>query len=305
MSMRILVTGGAGFIGSHVVDGYVAAGHRVTVLDDLSTGRRENVNPKAQFVKADIQDPALGRLFRTRRFDVVNHHAAHIDVRRSVADPQRDARVNILGLLNLLDLSRLTGVKKIIFAASGGTYYGECGRPAVETDPPGPLSPYGVTKLAGEHYLRAYRSLHGLNFTALRYANVYGPRQNPEGEGGVVAIFCRRLLTGNPLWVYGNGRQRRDYVFVDDVAQANRAALRRGADESVNIGTGRESSVNDLVQILRSLHGGGTALRKPPRTGELFRSCLNVAKAARCLGWRPRVALAEGLAATYRHIAAR
>jgi UDP-glucose 4-epimerase len=302
--VKILVTGGAGFIGSHVVDAYVAAGHAVTVVDDLSTGKRENLNPKARFVKADIGAPALRELFRRGRFDVVNHHAAQIDVRRSVADPLNDARINVLGLIHVLELARAHGVKKMIFSASGGTYYGECPRPAREAAVPVPLSPYGVSKLASEHYLRAYRSLHGLDYTVLRYGNVYGPRQDPHGEAGVVAIFCQRLLAGEPLWIFGDGRQKRDYVFVEDVARASVAALRRGGGEAINIGTGRAVSVNELARALARVHGGRPRVQhKPARPGELFQSRMDVRKARRVLGWRAEVELAEGLARTHRHIA--
>jgi UDP-glucose 4-epimerase len=302
--MRILVTGGAGFIGSHVVDAYVGAGHEVTVVDDLSSGKRRQVNPAARFVRADIRDERLERVFRKWRFEVVNHHAAQMDVRRSVEDPRFDADVNVRGLLNILELARKHGIGKMILAASGGTYYGECGRPARESDPPRPLSPYGITKLAGEHYLRAYSALHGIDFTILRYGNVYGPRQDPHGEAGVVAIFCQRLLAAQPVLVFGDGRQQRDYVFVADVARANLAALRHGKNEALNIGTGRASSVNVLYKLLRRIHGGGAHELRPPRPGELFRSCLDIRRAGAVLGWRPRMALDEGLRRTYRFIAA-
>lgn len=302
--MNILVTGGAGFIGSHIVDAYVAGGHRVTIVDDLSTGKRKSLNPRARFVKGDIRDKGLSRLFKRDQFDVVNHHAAQMDVRRSVNDPVFDASVNVIGLLNLLDLSRQSGVKKFIFAASGGTYYGECDRLAREEDPAQPLSPYGVTKLAGEHYIRAYGALHGLAFTVLRYGNVYGPRQDPHGEAGVVAIFCQRLLAGEPVSIYGTGKQQRDYVFVRDVARANVAALTKAPGESVNIGTGKATDVNRLFKILSKCHGGASNIKyKPLRSGELFRSVLNVSRASRVLGWKARMSLDVGLAETYRHIA--
>jgi UDP-glucose 4-epimerase len=299
-SLHILVTGGAGFIGSHIVDAYLQAGHRVTVVDNLSTGKEANLSPGARFVKADIGDPVLGRLFAGGRFDVVNHHAAQMDVRRSVADPAMDARTNVLGLLNLLELSRRNGVGKIIFAASGGTYYGECRLPARESDPPAPLSPYGVSKLAGEHYIRAYGALHGLRFTVLRYGNVYGPRQDPHGEAGVVAIFCRRLSSGASVSIFGDGRQQRDYVHVSDVVRANGLALRRGDGESLNVGTGRAVSVNELFKTLKAASGSGSAAKRcPSRPGELLRSVLNVARAKKVLGWTPRVSLEKGLRETF------
>lgn len=301
--MKILVTGGAGFIGSHVVDAYVAAGHRVTVVDDLSTGRKGNLNPRARFVRADLGSPVLEKVFKEGRFDVVNHHAAQIDVRRSVADPMLDARVNVLGLLHVLELCRRNAVKKIIFSASGGTYYGECGHPARETAPPAPLSPYGVAKLAGEHYLRAYRDLHGLRYTVFRYGNVFGPRQDPHGEAGVVAIFCNRLLSGEPVLIFGNGKQQRDYVYVGDVARANLLALRRGVDDVFNIGTGRALSVNDLFAALKKASGVSVPFeRRPARPGELFRSVLDASKARRALGWSPQVSLEGGLRKTFSFI---
>lgn len=304
--MRILVTGGAGFIGSHIVDSYLNQGHQVTVVDDFSTGHRFNLNSRVHLINLDIRERSLSRVFKQDRFDVVNHHAAQLDVRKSVSDPAFDASVNILGLLNLLELSRLNKVKKFIFAASGGTYYGECDRPAREEFPAQPLSPYGVTKLAGEHYVRAYGALHGLKFTILRYGNVYGPRQDPHGEAGVVAIFCQRLLAGQTAFIFGNGKQERDYVFVGDVARANVSALLKANGESINIGTGKAADVNRLFKILSVCHGKPSAFeRKPPRNGELFRSVLNVSKAARVLGWKPNVSLEDGLAETYRHISAK
>ncbi len=298
--MNILVTGGAGFIGSHVVDAYVAAGHRVTVVDDLSRGQRERLNPKARFVRADVGSPALRALFRRGKFQAVNHHAAQIDVRRSVEDPAFDARVNLLGLLNLLELSRRHGVRRFIFAASGGTYYGECGRrPARESDRPSPLSPYGITKLSSEFYLRAYAALHGLRYAVLRYANVYGPRQDPHGEAGVVAIFCQRMLRGEPVVLYGRGAPLRDYVYAGDVARANVLALKRGTNDAVNVGTRRATSVRELFDILaREIGYDREPVLKPLRPGELKRSCLDIAYARRRLGWAPLTSLEKGLAET-------
>jgi UDP-glucose 4-epimerase len=297
--MKILVTGGAGFIGSHIVDAYVAQGHKVTVLDNLSSGRKVNLNPKATFVKGDIQSPALKALFARSKFDVVNNHAAQIDVRKSVMDPAIDAQVNLLGLLNLLELSRANGVKKFIFSSSGGTYYGECTRPGQETDFPRPLSPYGITKMAGEYYIKTYGALHGLKYTILRYANVYGPRQDPHGEAGVVAIFSQRMLAEEPLNIFGDGKQQRDYVFVKDVAQASVAALKRGDNDIFNIGTQKASSVNDLFREMKIITGYKLkANYKPARPGELLRSCVNNSKARKGLGWRPRFNLPQGLKET-------
>jgi UDP-glucose 4-epimerase len=302
--MRILVTGGAGFIGSHVVDAYIRHGHAVSVVDDESSGRMDQVHPEATCTRLDISDISqLHRYFKEKTFDVLNHHAAQIDVRRSIAEPAFDARVNILGTLNLLEECRLNGVKKIIFASSGGTIYGECSRPATERCAEAPESPYGVAKLAAERYIRAYRVLHGLRFTIFRYANVYGPRQDPHGEAGVVAIFIRALLTGQPAVIYGSGRQTRDFVFASDVADANVLALERGDDSILNIGTGRETSISDLYREAASLLGvTSEPLTQPQRAGELTRSVLSGSRARKVLGWRPRYALREGLGETIAHI---
>ncbi len=301
--MRILVTGGAGFIGSHVVDAYVQEKHRVWVIDNESSGNRQQVNKAARFTRLDIRDrKKLEAYFRTHHFDVLNHHAAQIDVRKSVADPQFDAHVNIMGSLNLLELARRTKVKKFIFSASGGTAYGECRKPANENSPEVPLSPYGISKLAVEKYIQAYGALHGLSYTIFRYGNVYGPRQDPHGEAGVVAIFSQCLLRGRAVSIFGNGRQTRDFVYAGDVARANVLALRRGGGEVVNIGTGKETSVNHLYELMSELAGSrGAANRKAARAGELQRSVLDIGKARRVLGWRPMMLLQEGLARTIRH----
>ncbi|MEX0843256.1 MAG: NAD-dependent epimerase/dehydratase family protein, partial [Gemmatimonadota bacterium] len=219
---RVLVTGGAGFIGSHVAEGYLARGDEVWVLDDLSSGKESNVPDGANFVRMEIQDPEVRELFEEHHFDLVNHHAAQIDVRVSVDDPQRDARTNVMGLLNLLESARRTQVGRFVYISSGGVVYGEPEQiPTPETSPKLPLSPYGVSKLTGEQYLYYYRQVHGLEYVALRYSNVFGPRQDPHGEAGVVAIFSTRLLRGEPLTVFGDGEQTRDYVFVGDVVRAN------------------------------------------------------------------------------------
>lgn len=301
--MKILVTGGAGFIGSHVTEAYLSAGHRVTVLDNLSHGKKTNVPAGAAFVKADVRSPRISEIFKKGRFEVVCHHAAQMDVRYSVEHPREDADINILGLLNLLEAAKNTGVKKIIFAASGGTYYGECPRPARESNPPHPLSPYGVSKLVSEHYLQSYKALFGLDFTVLRYANVYGPRQDPHGEAGVVAIFCGKILDGEGLTVFGTGRQERDYVFVKDVARANLLALSRGGGRSFNIGTGKATSVLSLAKTLMQASDKTVRLvHKPARPGELNRSVLNIAEAKKSLSWFPGTPLLEGLRATYQFI---
>lgn len=308
--MKVLVTGGAGFIGSHLVDAYLACGDRVTVLDDLSSGRAENLNPHAQFVQIDLADaPAVLALLRRERFDLVNHHAAQIDVRRSVADPVFDARVNIMGMLALLQACIQTGVKGVIFASSGGVLYGEVDAlPAVETAPKQPLSPYGVAKLTAEGYLYAFKKLHGLRYVTLRYGNVYGPRQNPHGEAGVVAIFAERLRAGQQATVYGDGEQIRDYIHVTDVVRANMLvgeqleALNGRPAQSIddlafNISTGVGTSVKQLyARISRQLGLQRPAAYAPPRPGELQRSVLDGRKAEKLLGFRPQYDLQAGLA---------
>ena len=311
-SRKVLVTGGAGFIGGHVADAYVARGDRVWVLDDLSSGKRENVPADAEFIHADIGAAAVADLFRdVGGFDVVSHHAAQIDVRSSVADPRMDARINIDGLLNLLENARAHGARRFIFVSSGGVVYGEPDeRPTPESAPKAPLSPYGVTKLSAEYYLLYYARIHGLEAVALRYANVYGPRQDPHGEAGVVAIFCNRLLAGTPLTIFGDGEQTRDYVYVGDVVRANmlfsEAPLARtdGIDaRAFNIGTGVETSVVQLADALEAV-SGRTVDRAfaPARPGELRNSCLDTRK-ARAAGWTLATSLEQGLDATFRHIA--
>jgi UDP-glucose 4-epimerase len=304
----VLVTGGAGFIGSHVAEAYRDAGWTVTVLDNLSTGRRENVPDGVEFVHLDLSDDAVEALFRERGgFEVVNHHAAQADVRVSVADPRRDARSNIDGTLNVLEAARRHGTRRVLFASSGGVVYGEAAqRPTPEGSPKRPVSPYGVAKLAGEYYLGSYAQVHGLEYVALRYANVYGPRQDPAGEAGVVAIFCGRLERGEPLVVYGDGEQTRDYVYVEDVAAANLLLAEaklppfEGIDGAAyNVGTGEETSVNELARLLQEATGRSVPVEHAPaRPGELQRSALDASK-LRALGWKPQVTRAEGLARTY------
>ncbi len=299
--MKILVTGGAGFIGSHVVDRYVAAGHRVVVVDDLSTGRRDLLNPAATFHRLDIRDPAIADVFAAERPEVLNHHAAQIDVRRSVEDPAHDAAVNVVGSLNLLGCARRFGVRTVVYASSGGAVYGDTPvLPTPEEHPTRPASPYGVSKLTVEYYLACWEALYGVRWVALRYANVYGPRQNPMGEAGVIAIFAHRLRRGEPVTIHGDGLQTRDYVYVDDVAAANVAALERGeASGPINIGTGRRTTVVELYRILRGELGGAEAPHHgPPKAGEQRDSALDAARARERLGWTPRVGLEEGLRRT-------
>ncbi len=306
--MRILVTGGAGFIGSHVVDAYLAVGHEVVVADNLRTGRRINVKSGATFYPVDLTASHLDALFRHHAFDIVNHHAAQVDVRRSVDDPAADAAINIGGTIRLLELCRRHRVRGVIFISSGGAIYGEGGPvPTPEDAPVRPVSPYGISKLACERYVDYYRMVHEIPSIILRYANVYGPRQDPHGEAGVVAIFCKRLLQGDVPVVYGDGEQTRDFVYVGDVAAANLGALnllgQQGstADGNTifNIGTGKETTVNALLAHLVTLVGGAPPPRHaPPRAGEQRRSAVDPTRAQDYLGWTPSVPLSEGLGLT-------
>ncbi|MFN8625862.1 MAG: NAD-dependent epimerase/dehydratase family protein [Candidatus Binatia bacterium] len=298
--MRILVTGGAGFIASHVADAFVAAGHDVAILDDLSSGRRENLNPKARFYQLDVQDAAVADVFQRERPEVLCHHAAQMDVRRSVADPIFDARVNLVGLLNLLEQGRQHGLRRVLFASTGGAIYGEQDVfPARETHKTEPLSPYGVAKLASERYLFFYSATYGISYAALRYANVYGPRQNPHGEAGVVAIFCEKLLRGEQPVINGDGTQTRDYVYVGDLVRANLAALQSKFTGALNLGTGIETDVNALFRTLVRLCGSAaTDVHGLAKAGEQRRSVIDNALAQRVLGWRPEVTLEAGLQRT-------
>lgn len=299
--MNILVTGGAGFIGSHIVDRYLEAGHRVTIIDNLSTGKPENINPAAEFHHVDIRDAdRVKAVFRAGTFDVLNHHAAQIDVRKSVADPAHDCSVNILGMLNLLECCVAHGVRQVIFASSGGVVYGEQEHfPADEGHPTRPISPYGVAKLATEQYLYYYRVVHGINSVSLRYANIYGPRQNPEGEAGVVAIFATKMLRREQPIINGDGKQTRDYVFVGDVVKANMLVLNVNGSEVFNIGTGKETDVVEIFTILRKHTGSSApAVHGPAKLGEQLRSVLSAQKITRALGWKPQVDLDTGLSMT-------
>ncbi len=305
------MTGGAGFIGSHVADAHLTAGDDVTILDNLSTGRRENVPAKAKLVEADIRSPEARELLAKGGFTVLNHHAAQMDVRRSVEDPVFDAGVNVVGLLNLLEGARAGGVKRVVFASSGGTVYGEGDKlPFSEPDPKLPTSPYGTAKLASEYYLATFSQLYGIEAAVLRYSNVYGPRQNPHGEAGVIAIFSKRIAGGEPITIFGDGKQTRDMVYALDVAEANvRAAtatlprLTSLDARAWNIGTGVETTVNELADLLAQGAGKKANItRAPARAGEILRSSLATDKAARELNWRPRTPLAEGLRATIRSI---
>ena len=298
--MKVLVTGGAGFIGSNVCDALAAAGHEPVALDNLATGKRANLAPVIRLIEADIRDPKLEAIFEREKPDAVSHHAAQIDVRKSVADPVFDADINLLGMLRVLEASVKSGVRRFLFASSGGACYGEQETfPAPETHPSRPVSPYGVSKAAGELYLGYYRAEKALSFGALRYANVYGPRQDPHGEAGVVAIFAERLLRRQTCTIFGDGENTRDFVYVGDVARANVLALTAPYSGPVNIGTGRETSVKELYRKLAGLAGSGLEpVHAAAKPGEQRRSVIDPALAVTALGWKPGVSLEDGLART-------
>ena len=298
--MKVVVTGGAGFIGSHVVELYVSRGHEVLIVDNLATGKRENLHPKARFFELDIGDPKTAALIRDERPDVVNHHAAQMDVRKSVADPIFDAQTNILGTIELLKASRDAQVKKFLLVSSGGAVYGEQEAfPAPESHPTWPVSPYGVSKRSGELYAHFFMAEYGLPFVAFRYANVYGPRQDPHGEAGVVAIFSGKMLRGEPVTVNGDGTQTRDYVYVGDVARMSTLALETDATGPVNIGTGIETDVNQLAALLLDVSKSKSTVRHgPAKAGEQKRSVVDMRRAADVFKWRPEVSLRDGLART-------
>lgn len=298
--MKILVTGGAGFIASQITDAFINEGHQVVILDDLSTGFEKNINPKAKFVKANICDKSIDKLFNEEKFDVVNHHAAQMDVRRSVKDPEFDATTNILGTINLLQNCVKYSVKKFMFASTGGAVYGEQDYfPADEKHNQQPKSPYGISKLAVEKYLFFYHSEYKLNYSILRYANIYGPRQNPFGEAGVVAIFSTRLLKGDQPVINGDGKQTRDYVFVGDVVKANVLALNDQASDVYNIGTGIETDVNQLFNYINVITKAGKVEKHgPAAAGEQLRSVITSDKLFTKFGWRPSTKLEDGLKAT-------
>jgi len=298
--LKILVTGGAGFIGSHVVDAYVEAGHQVVVVDNLSTGRRSNLNPQAVFYELDIRNPELHRVFEEERPEVVNHHAAQIDVRRSVAEPLFDADVNILGSINLLECARKYEACKFIYISSGGAVYGEpVYLPCDEQHPIAPICPYGASKHTVEHYLYIYHEVCGLDYTVLRYANVYGPRQDPHGEAGVVAIFAGQMLSDGQAVINGDGEQERDFVYVGDCARANLLSLEQGAAQVYNVGCGVATSINEIFGRLKAITGyRRDAVHGPPKAGETSRIYLDAGRAREELGWEPAVSLEEGLRQT-------
>jgi UDP-glucose 4-epimerase len=300
--MRILVTGGAGFIASHVADGYVRAGHEVAIIDDLSRGSRANLNPVARFYQGDIRDENfINSVFDKERPEVVNHHAAQMDVRRGVREPSFDAAVNILGSINILQAAVDRKAKRIVYISTAGAAYGEPKElPVRETCDINPITPYGISKHTVEHYLFTYRVLYGLDYVVLRYGNVYGPRQSSRGEAGVFAIFFEQMLAGIQPVIYGDGKKIRDYVFIDDVVRANILALERGTGEVINIAGGIETTDQQVFDIARDLSGrhGLSARYVERRPGEIEKIRLDISKAEDLLGWRPQVTLFEGAAKT-------
>jgi UDP-glucose 4-epimerase len=302
VAKRILISGGAGFIGSTIADLFLEAGWDVAVLDDLSSGKRENVPQGARFYPVDVRSAAAHEVLLKEKPQVLCHHAAQIDVRRSMSDPRFDADVNVCGLLNLMQAAvEARSVEHVLFASSGGATYGDTDAiPTPEGHPQRPVSHYGAAKAASELYLGVYRANYGIPHTALRYSNVYGPRQDPHGEAGVVAIFCGRLLEGRPCTIFGDGKQTRDYVFAGDVARANLLAAERRHDGPLNVGTGVETDVVELYgHLARAAGVSRPPEHAPARMGEQKRSCIDPAEAARALGWRPQVALGDGLARTF------
>jgi len=310
--MTAIVTGGAGFIGSNLVDALLERGEDVAIVDDLSTGRRANLDGAlaqgATLHELDICDAEpLRELFAAVRPERVFHLAAQIDVRRSVADPAADARVNVEGTINVLAAAQAAGARRVVYSATGGAVYGEAEQvPTPEGAPAQPLAPYGMGKLSGEGYCALFTRLHGLSTVALRYANVYGPRQDPLGEGGVIAIFCGCFADGRTPTIYGDGEQTRDYTYVGDVVAANLRAAELDVGGSINVGTGVETSVLELVAAFRALEGGECfePVHAPARQGEVLRSCLDAARASELLGWAPQVGLAEGLRRTLATVSA-
>jgi UDP-glucose 4-epimerase len=297
---RILVTGGAGFIGSHIVDAYIQRGYEVDIIDNLSTGSLNNVNKKAELFKIDILDEEIGKIFKERRYEIVSHHAAQMNVRVSVEKPIFDVQNNIIGTVNILNNCVKNGVKYFIFASTGGAIYGEQNNyPTDETHSTNPDSPYGISKLTGEKFLNYFFKSYGLQYVALRYANVYGPRQNPYGEAGVVAIFSKKMLNGEKVVIFGDGKQTRDFVFVEDVVRANLIVLENRPVGCYNISTGIETNINDIFREIANLTEYELPPQyEPPRKGEQRRSVLDYSKAKKVFGWKPEINLKSGLEKT-------
>ena len=301
---RALVTGGAGFIGSHMVDRLLEEGYRVIIVDDLSSGKLKNVNQRATFHHMSITQPSLLEVFNLEKPDLVFHMAAQSSVSRSTKDPILDSEINVLGTLRLLDAARRAGVDKVIYSCTGGALYGEpVAVPCPDDAPVVPISPYGMSKYVAEQYLEYYRRQYLVNYTSLRYGNVYGPRQDPKGEAGVVAIFISAMLNGSRPVIFGDGRQERDFVAVDDVVEANMAAIDRGSGKAMNIATGELTSVNRLFEMLKEITGfRWDAGHAPARAGDVYRISLDCSLAAKELGWTPRTSLADGLTRTVEYM---
>lgn len=307
---KILVTGGAGFIGSHIVDKYIDTGYEVVVVDDLSTGKKEFVNPKAKFYGADLRrKDDISKIISDEKPEVINHQAAQKSVNDSVKNPSKDAEINILGFLNLMEAAKENDIKKVIFASTGGAIYGDTDNiPTSEDELPQPASPYAITKFTSENYLRFYMETASIMPVILRYSNVYGPRQDPYGEAGVVAIFSKLIAQDKPVTVFGNSKQTRDYIFVADIAEANLKALEyqpKDFDSAVmNIGTGIETPLNSIIDLLRDASGKEVQVKNdPPRPGDLLRSAIKNDKASQLLSWHPQVELKEGIEKTYKYFA--
>ena len=298
--MNVLVTGGAGFIASHVTDKFIEQGHNVVIVDNLSTGREENLNRDAKFYKLDIYSDNLDIVFDENNIDVISHHAAQIDVRKSVENPAFDAQMNIIGSINIFQQALKKNIKKIIFASTGGAIYGEQDYfPADEKHDTRPLSPYGIAKLSIEKYLFFYKMVYGIDYVVLRYGNVYGPRQNPHGEAGVVSIFCEKILSCSQPVINGTGTQTRDYIYVGDVVEANLKALDFNGSEIFNVGTSKENDVNIIFRRVNEYYGNKFEEKHgPAKKGEQMRSVIDNSKAKDLLGWEPKVDLAEGLSLT-------
>jgi len=301
--MKVLITGGAGFIGSNVADRLIEEKYEVVVVDNLTTGKTENLNDKVKFLEYDIREKGLIDIFKAEKPDYVIHNAAQLSVRISVDEPLFDAEVNVIGGLNVFNCSKETAVKKVIFASSGGTVYGEQEYfPADENHPLNPISPYGVAKLTSEKYLNYYHKNFGMQYIALRYANIYGPRQDPFGEAGIVAIFSEKMIEGKSPVINGDGNQTRDYVFVGDVVEANIKAIRSGYTGCINIGTAAETTVNEIFQILKKLSKNNDIKENhgAAKQGEQFRSVLSFKKAKEILAWEPKISIGQGLEITYK-----
>jgi UDP-glucose 4-epimerase len=297
--MNILITGGAGFIGSHLADALIKEHHHVTIVDNLSSGSKAFIPSEAEFIEKDIRDESLLSVFESHHFDVVYHEAAQTMVPVSQKDPHYDADENIMGLLRVLESARRTGVKKVIFSSSAAIYGDNPNLPLTEKETPAPTSFYGLTKWMTERYLELYYRHYGLHYTILRYSNVYGPRQGAHGEGGVIYIFAKKLADNQPLTIFGDGGQTRDFISVHDVVRANVAALTRGNEQICNVSTETEVSLNELVKHMTQLSGADVPVSyDQPRSGDIYRSCLSNKKALECLGWKPEESLADGLLQT-------